>query len=321
MYAAVALAVAAGPAMAAPAVVADIPPVHSLVARIMEGAGVPGLILPPGASPHGYAMRPSEARALSEADIVFWVGEGLTPWLGRSIGSLAGAAASVELMKADGVGLLETRGAAAFVDEDGHEHGEDEEHDHRDEHDHDEDHDNGDGHDRGLHDPHAWLDPENAKVWLGAIAGALAEDDPENADLYAANAAAGSAEIDALTARIQARLEPVRERPFVVLHDAYHYFEHRFDIEAAGSLAISDASDPGPARVAEIRDLIGSQGTVCVFAEPQFLGRAVGMITEGADVRTGILDPLGASLEPGPGLYPALLDGLAEALAGCLEKD
>ena len=300
-FAAVTAAMAAAPASAAPSVVADIPPVHSLVARVMEGAGTPGLILPPGASPHGYAMRPSEARALSEADLVFWVGESLTPWLGRSVESLAGDAESVPLFEAEGVEHLDMRSGAAFG------HGEEA----------------GEGHDRdhdhGTEDPHAWLDPENAKVWLDAIAAALAGADPENAALYASNAAAGRDELDAMTARIEARIGPVRGRPFVVLHDAFHYFEHRFDIEAAGSLSIGDASAPGPARVAEIRDLIASLGPVCVFAEPQFEGRPIGMIADGADVRTGILDPLGAALEPGPGLYPALIEGLADELAGCLE--
>ena len=302
LIAVVTAAMAAGPALAAPAVVADIPPVHSLVARVMDGAGEPGLILPPGASPHGYAMRPSEAGMLSEADVVFWVGKGLTPWLERSVASLAGDAVSIQLLEADGVEVLEMRGEAAFGH--GEEDGDGHDHDH--------------GHDHGDEDPHAWLDPENAKVWLDVIAATLAEADPENADLYLENAAAGRAELDALEARIETRVAPVRGRPFVVLHDAYHYFEHRFDIEAAGSLSISDASDPGPARVAEIRDLIASLGPTCVFAEPQFEGRPLGMITEGADVRTGILDPLGAGLEPGPALYPALLDGLSEDLAECL---
>lgn len=302
--------VVAGPGLAAPAVVADIPPVHSLVSRVMEGAGAPVLILPPGASPHGYAMRPSEAGALSEADVVFWVGQGLTPWLERSLESLAGGAVAVELLDADGVDLLETRSDAAFGHEDADEEGEDG---------YDHGHDHGDGHDHGLYDPHAWLDPENAKVWLDAIAAALSEADPENAALYAGNAAEGRAEIDALEGRIEARIAPVRGRPFVVLHDAYHYFEQRFGIEAAGALSVSDASDPGPARVAEVRDLIGSLDAVCVFAEPQFEGRPIGMITEGADVRTGILDPLGAGLEPGPELYPALLEGIADGLALCLE--
>ena len=321
---------AALPAAAAPEVVTDIPPVHSLAARVMQGVGEPASILPPGATPHGYSMRPSEAARLQAADIVFWVGEGLTPWLHDAVESLAADAVSVELMEAPGVALLE-------FGEDGHgdhddDHGRKEEHahedeDHKDEHAHKDDDDHKDehahkdehGHDHhGDMDPHIWLDPANGKAMLAEMAARLAETDPANADAYRANAAAGAAELDALAARVEALVAPVRGKAFFTAHDAYRYFEHRFEIESAGSVALSDASPPGPARLDRIRSEMREHGALCVFVEPQLDPKLAQTAAEGSGARVAALDPLGADLEAGPGLYPALVQGLAQSLADCL---
>ena len=327
--------VAALPAAAAPNVVTDIPPVHSLAARVMQGVGAPASVLPPGATPHGYSMRPSEAARLQAADIVFWVGEGLTPWLGDAVKSLAANAVSVELMEAPGVALLE-------FGEDGHadhddDHGRGEEHAHEEKGDRKEAHAHGeeddrkeehareeeDGHGHGHEhhggmDPHIWLDPANGKAMLAEMAARLAAVDPANADAYSANAAAGAAELDALAARVEALVAPARGKAFFTAHDAYHYFEHRFEVESAGSVALSDAAPPGPARLARIQGEMHARGAVCVFIEPQLDPKLVKMVAEGTGARFARLDPLGAGLEPGPGLYPALIEELARSLASCL---
>ncbi|MGG7643369.1 zinc ABC transporter substrate-binding protein [Rhodovulum sp. YNF3179] len=316
-------AVAADP----PRVVADIPPIHALTARVMEGVADPDLLLRPGASPHDYAMRPSEARALSEADIVFWVGPVLTPWLDEALDTLGGTAEIMTLSETPGLARLEMREGATFEahdhdhahDDDDHGHDDDDDHAHddhaHDDHGHDDDHDT---HDHGAIDPHLWLDPANAALWLNAIAAALSAADPENADTYRSNAALAEEELEALVAETDARLAPVRGLPFVVFHDAYHYFEARFDIEAAGAVSVSDATDPGPRRVAEIRDLIRDTGAACVFTEPQFPPRLVDTLIEGSTAQTGTLDPLGADLAPGAKLYPALIRGLADGMIDCL---
>jgi zinc transport system substrate-binding protein len=282
---------------AGPSVVASIAPVHSLVARVMQGAGAPYLLLPPGASPHDHALRPSDAAALEHAALVFWVGPRLEPWAVRPLAMLARGGRVVRLSGVPGLTRLEHREGAAF-----------------------EAHDHNSRPDPGADetDPHLWLDPENAKLWLTAIATALAEADPENRALYQANAAAGWDELDALAIEINARLASVRGRPFVVFHDAFHYFENRFGIEAAGSVALSDARAPGPARIAGIRDHIRALGAVCLFREPQFRSALVATVAEGTDVRIGLLDPLGIDFQPGLDLYPGLLRGLADSLADCL---
>ncbi|MGR3718225.1 MAG: zinc ABC transporter substrate-binding protein, partial [Thermohalobaculum sp.] len=216
-------------------VVASIAPVHSLVARVMQGAGAPYLLLPPGSSPHDHALRPSGAAALERAALVFWVGPRLERRLERPLTTLAAEARVVRLADIPGLNRLALREGSVFETHDqtlGPDHGDDEA------------------------DPHLWLDPENAKLWLGAIAIALAGADPEHRALYLANGDAAQTELDALAADIDARLAPIRGRPFVVFHDSFHYFEHRFDIAAAGAVALGDARAPGPARIARIRDRI-----------------------------------------------------------------
>lgn len=297
-----ALAAAGGARAEVPSVAADIAPVHALVARVMDGVGTPALIVPPGASPHGHALRPSEASALQAADLVFWIGPALTPPLGDAIETLVRDAISISLLDLPGTTILAPREGALFV---GHEH------------------DDGGGdadedHGEGERDPHAWLDPTNAGNWLGAIAAALSRADPEHAATYAANAAAGRLELGTLRREIDAILAPVRGRRFVTFHDAYQYFETAFDIPAAGAIAVSDATPPGPARIAEIRDRMAGSDIVCVLAEPQFSAGLVAAILDGTGATAGTMDPLGADIAPGPSFYPELLRRLAGRLVECL---
>ena len=346
-----------------PRVAADIAPVHSLVARVMDGVGAPDLIIQTGASPHEYSLRPSEASALQEADLVFWIGPDLTPWLTETIENLAPDAAVTILLESEGTIKLEFREGALFeahdhddhgdedhdeedghdnhdhdehaeekdhddhgeehADEDGHddhghdEHAEDE--DHEDHDDHGDDHAGHEGHDHGAHDPHAWLSPQNAANWLNVIAAQLSVADPDNAGTYFANAAAGRAEMDALVTQVNATLDPVRGRSFVVFHDAYQYFETDFDFPASGAISIGDASDPSPARIAEVQARIADEGISCVLAEPQFNAGLVTTGLDGSEANTGVIDPLGSDLEPGATLYPQLISNMATALADCLE--
>lgn len=330
-----------------PRVAADIAPVHSLVSRVMQGMGEPDLIIPPGATPHEYSLRPSEAAALQHSELVFWIGPDLTPWMEGAIETLASGAKITPLMEVDGAVTLRFRESALFeahshADED-HDHNHDEDHDHEDEHskhddhnhedaskaddhghaedhaDHD-DHGHGDrdDHAHGQHDPHSWLSLRNGSVWLNAIAAKLSEADPENAGTYYSNAAAAREELDTLRIEIDEILDPVRGRNFIVFHDAYQYFETSFDLPASGAISLSDATDPSPARIAEIQERIKEQGISCVLSEPQFDPKIVAAVMDGAEAKTGVLDPVGSDLEPGPDLYSSVLRNLARALADCL---
>ncbi|MFV2053063.1 zinc ABC transporter substrate-binding protein [Aliiroseovarius sp. YM-037] len=280
-----------------PTVTTDILPVHSLVAAVMEGVAEPSVIISSGATPHDYSMRPSDAGLLQDAEVVFWVGHDLTPWLGDSIGSLAPDARIVELLEHEGTATLSFREGAQFGA-----------------HGHDDDH----GHDHEGDDPHAWLDPANGQAWLRLIAEVLAETDPENAIQYAANADAAIAKIDAVVADAEAQISEVRGRNYVVFHDAFQYFETRFDIEASGAISIGDAETPSAARIAEITALIDEKDIACVFAEPQFNSALVTTVFGEADAKAAIIDPLGSTLQTGPTLYPNLIRDTAGSLADCL---
>ena len=298
-----------------PNVAADIAPIHSLVSRVMDGVGAPKLIVQSGASPHGYRLRPSEAKALQDADHVFWMGEELTPWLDSAIGTLASKASVTTLLDQQGVILHDFREGALFEAHDHSAHGDDD-HDDHDDHDDDKDHDDHDDH--GSHDPHAWLSPENAKLWLNIIASKLSVSDPENAATYFMNAAAGQAEIEAMIAEVKATLKPVQGGKFVVFHDAYQYFENDFDFYASGAISLGDSSDPSPARIEKVQKRIRDEGIQCVLAEPQFKKGLVATVMEGSDATASVIDPLGAELETGPKLYTRLIKNMAKTLRNCL---
>ena len=285
-----------------PKVVTDIAPVHALVAQVMDGLGAPDLIIPANASPHGYAMRPSEARNLAQSDIVVWVGPTLTPWLEGPVNALGAQAEQLVLAEVNGINVLPFREGEAF-----------EAHDHEHEH----THGHADGEDEPS-DPHLWLDPENASVWLAAIATVLADADPDNAEVYHANANRGQVAIALQEKAIAEKLTPLSGTPFVVLHDAFHYFESHFEVEAIAAVSAGDAAKPGAARIASLRAQLADSGVRCAFSEPQINASLLETVTEGLDVKIGVLDPLGAGLPLGPGQYPALLGAMADSMVACL---
>ncbi|ODS57130.1 MAG: zinc ABC transporter substrate-binding protein [Agrobacterium sp. SCN 61-19] len=335
-------------ASAAPDVVVSIKPVHSLVASIMKGVGEPSLIVEGAASPHTYSLKPSNARALENADLVFWVGPGLEAFLEKPLEALPKNAKVVELEDAPGLTKLPFREGGAFEAHDHDEDGE-EAHDHgHDDHRHGEtaeaghDHDHGHGHDHGHaheekaaeaghehdHDDHAhggtdmhlWLDPANAKAMAAEIAKSLVEVDPSNTSTYEANLTAVNAEIDALDTEIAAQLKPVLDKPFIVFHDAYQYFENHYGVRVAGSVTVSPETMPGAERLSTIQAKIKELGAACVFAEPQFEPKLIGVVTEGTQAKSGVLDPEGGALDAGPALYGQLMRNLATSMSTCLSQ-
>ena len=306
-------------AEATPKVVASIHPVHSLVAGVMEGVGTPSLLVSPGASPHAYQMRPSEAKALAGADLVVWVGEELEAFLAKPVASLGGRARVLELMEAPGVELLPTREGGAW---DEHEHHADEDHGSRKEPEHhDKEHAAEGHHEHGERDAHIWLSPANSRAIVRAVETALAGADPARAARYAANAEAVTARLTALEGEMAAQLAPVRERPYVVFHDAYHYLEHAFGLNAAGSITVSPERQPSAERLAELRERIRREGAACVFGEPQVTTKLVATVVEGTKAGVGELDAEGSGrIAPGPDAYFTLMRQNAKALSDCLSK-
>lgn len=305
-----ALGLAAGPAAAEIKVAATIKPIHSLVAGVMGDAGTPALVLDGQTSPHVAALRPSQARMVEEADVVFAVGEGLELFLAKLVESRGEGLRLVELAEAPGVRLL------AYRDAEGEEHG-DESHGHSDDG-HADDHDD---HEHAGNDPHVWLDPENAKAMVRHIAAVLSEADPARTEVYRANGEALVGDLDGLSNEIAARIAPVKDRPFLVFHDAYHYLEARFGLNGLGGVVLTPETPPGARRLKAIRDRIAEAGVACVFSEPQFEIGYVATVIEGTGSRSASLDYLGVGVEAGPGAYRVILSELADSLAGCLAGD
>lgn len=290
-----------------PRVVASVKPVHSLAAALMQGVGpggdTPKLLVDGTASPHSFSLKPSDATALSRADIVFWMGPTLEPFLVKPLASLARGARIVTLIEAPGLRPLALRTAGAWAEGDDH------------------------GHvvpavaggaaDTQI-DGHAWLDPANAKAMARAMADALIQQDPANAARYRDNLATLLRDLDALDQEVGAILAPVSGKPFVVFHDAFHYLEARYRLDGVGAITLNPEVRPGAARLSQLRARIQSSGATCVFAEPQFDTALITTLVDGTRAKRGVLDPEGALLPPGPDLYATLMRANAHALAGCL---
>jgi zinc transport system substrate-binding protein len=286
-------------AFAAPNVIVSIKPIHSLVASIMKGVGEPGLIVDGVASPHTYQMKPSDATRLQNAEIVFWVGHDLEKFMEKPLETLGSKATIVELDDAPGLIKLPTRESGTF-----------------------EPHADGDEHHEGEveYDLHLWLNTDNAKAMAAQIEKTLVSADPENAQHYTKNLNDLNANLDSLSEQIKQTVAPIKDKPFIVFHDAYQYFEKEFGVAVAGSITVSPENIPGAARISEIREKVKSLKSTCVFAEPQFEPKLITVVLEGTDAKTGTLDPEAGALKAGEGLYGEMMMGIATSLKNCLSK-
>nr|WP_319486438.1 zinc ABC transporter substrate-binding protein [uncultured Cohaesibacter sp.] len=309
-------------AQAAPKVATSIAPVYSITAAIMQDVGTPSLLIDQATSPHTAKLQPSDAMALQEADLIVWIGAALTPSLEKPIETLPEKARILTLSQIDGLTELAVRTGGNWEK---HSHADDD-HDE----DHDEDHDAGhqdgeheehdhDGHDHEGHDPHVWLDPLNGIAMAKAIAENLSAIDPENASRYQANAETFQARLTASMDTIKKDLEPIKDKPYIVFHDAYHYFENRFGISAVGSVMLQPGVSPGVARVREIRTKLKELNVACIMAEPQFSDKILDTLIEGTDTKIGQMDPMGTNLQLGPDLYDALMHYNADKIRECLQ--
>lgn len=294
-------------------VVADIAPVHSLVAQIMDGIGEPEVLLPAVASPHDYALRPSDARLLQEADAIFWVGDELTPWLGDTLATLSREAVNIQLLDTKGTLRLDFREGAVFA-------GAEEDHESYSQANDDDEHDeeNGsDGSDLSNVDPHAWLDPSNAKVWLGSIAAELSKIDPANAERYQANLLAAQGRLDTITSALSKEMAAMPPIRFVVLHDGFRYFEDRFDQRAVGAIYEGDASESGAGRVSDILQVVESESISCLLTNVQFQSPLLEVLADETKASVVTIDAFGELLSPGKGLYGQMINDIAESFKAC----
>ena len=307
-------------------VVTSIKPIHSLASYLMEGVAKPDLIVDGYASPHGFALKPTHAKMLQEADLVFWVGEDLENFLEKPLKSIAKKAEKIELIEIKGLNVLKFRERNIF---DEHDHGHDDhgkkeddhdDHDHDDhgkkeEHDDHDDHDEHEGHAHGEFDPHIWLDTMNAKAMLNEMAEHLIENDPKNEAKYKSNLDKALKDIDKLTIEVMTELN--NSVSSIVFHDAYQYFEKRFNVNVLGAFTVNTDVMPGAEQLAEIREIIEHDKVACVFSEPQFNPDIINAVAKDMKIKTGVLDPLGATLDSGKDLYFKLIRNMSASFKGC----
>ena len=320
-------------------VVASIKPIHSLASYLMDGIAKPDIIVDGYASPHVFALKPSHAKMLQNADIVFWVGEDLENFLEKPLDSIAKKAEKIELLEIKGLNKLKFRERNIFEDhddhghddhghkkkddhddhdhakkEDGHKEDDHDDHNHKKKNDHD-DHDDHEGHHHGEYDPHIWLDPINAKVILNEMVEHLIENDAKNASTYKSNLEKALKDIDKLTIEVMTDLN--QSTSSIVFHDAYQYFEKRFNVNVLGAFTVNSDVMPGAEQLAEIREIIEHDNVTCIFSEPQFNPDIIKAVAKDMDIKTGVLDPLGATLTPGKTLYFDLIKNMSKSFKGC----
>ena len=291
-------------------VVTSIKPIHSLVSYIMEGVGSPDLIVDGYNSPHGFSLKPSHAKMLQEADIVIYVGEGLEEFLEKPLESLAQNAVKFELLKQSGMKKLKFRERNIFEGHDDHDHDKKAKKEDHDDHGHD-DH----GHGHGEFDPHIWLDPMNAKIIIKKVTNQLSKLDKDNSSTYKSNSKKALKEIDNLIKQVKSDIN--KDAKVVVFHDAYQYFEKRFDVNIIGALTVNTDVLPGAEQLAEIREVIEHEKVTCVLSEPQFNPDIVKTIANDTNINMGVLDPLGAKLDKGRNLYFNLISNISSSLKNC----
>ena len=322
------LLIGTSPVRAEIKVVTTIKPLHSLVANVMDGVGEPSLIIEGSTSPHSFTLKPSHAKLLEEADLIFWIGEGIETFMERPLESIVKNAEVVEFMEVESIEKLKFREESIFGEHDDHDDHDDhdeEGHDDHDDHDeeghddHDEeghdDHEGHEGHNHGEFDAHIWLDPSNAKEMVHEIAHELGDLDPANKDKYEANAKTTILALDQLINDVSKDIN--KEAKFVVFHDAYQYFEERFGLRAAGALTLNTDVLPGAKQIDEIQDVIKDKGIKCIFSEPQFNPKIISTIAKDTNIKTGVFDPLGANINSDKDLYFKLISKLGEELKDC----
>ena len=294
-------------------VVTSIKPIHSLASYIMDGVGSPGLIVDGYNSPHSFQLKPSHAKMLEQADIIFWIGEDLENFLEKPLATIAKKAEKIELLEIKGIKKLKFRERNIFEEHEGHDdHGDDAKKEEHDDHGHDakkEEHDDHDDHGHGEYDPHIWLDPINAKVILNEITEHLIENDSKNAATYKSNLAKAISEIDKLI--IDVITETNTDLSYVVFHDAYQYYENRFNVNILGAMTVNPDVMPGAEQIHEIHEVIEHDNVSCILSEPQFNPDIIKSIAKDTSVKTGVLDPLGANLKPGKDLYFDLIRNMS----------
>lgn len=280
-------------------VVTTIKPLHSLISNVMKGVGEPSLIIEGTSNPHNFVLKPSHAKLLQDADIIFWIGEDLEAFMEKPLSSLAKDAKKISFMELGSIKKLKFRENNIFDHDDHDGHKED-------------DHDR---HNHGEFDAHLWLDPVNAKEMVIEISHELSKLDPANKNKYKANADKTIEVLDSLIKEVNQSLP--KDISYVVFHDAYQYFEKRFEVTSAGALTLNPDVLPGAKQIVDIQSLIKEKNIKCIFSEPQYNPKIIETLASDTNISTGTMDPLGVNLDRGVTMYSKLIMNIADSIKNC----
>jgi zinc transport system substrate-binding protein len=279
-------------------VVTTIKPIHSLVAGVMDGLGSPSLIVDGSNSPHNFSLKPSHAKMIEDAEIIFWAGEDLETFMIKPLESIANNATKVSFMDLDSIIKLKFK-EENILEVEGY----------------DDDHDDHDKHADGEFDAHIWLDPKNAIEIVNEIAKTLSLKDPNNKNVYYSNAEKLNHSLNELIKKINLSIN--KDARFIVFHDAYQYFEKRFDVSSAGALILNEEALPSAKKVSEIHKIIKKQNINCIISEPQFNPNIIKSIAQDSSILTRSFDPLGSSFDTNKNLYFEMILSLSNSLKDC----
>lgn len=291
-------------------IVTSIPPIASLVAAIAADKADISILVPAHTSPHNFSLKPSDAKSLQNADLVFWVDGNLEVFLKKANVTLPNSALIIALADQPGVTVLNAREielAQQHATDDEHDDNQNEHHDHE-------------GHEHAEHDLHIWLDPINAQNIARSIEQALRTIDPENADHYRKNLNGTITKLADLNNATAQRLAPVSEVNFITFHDAFQYFEQRYALKNVGIVALNPETKPGAKRLVDLKSTLQNNNVGCLFSEPQFDRKLVQLAAEGTNVTTAELDAMGVQIGSGPNLYFELIENLTEDIYRCLSQ-
>ena len=315
-------------------IVVTIKPIHSLVSSITKGVSSPYLIIRGASSPHTYSLRPSDAKKIRRAKLVFRIDDDLENFLIKSVKTLGRDARIVTLSETKGLTELKYRELEDFKyghkkhkghdDHKGHKgHDDHKEHKGHDDHKGHKGHDDHKGHEGHHHegtDLHLWLDPKNAIRFVHKIEAELKQADPKNAETYRVNSGELRERLTKLTKTIDSELKSLKRRPFIVFHDAYQYYENRFGLKAAGTIMLNPEVPPSVKQISTIKKRLKALGAACIFQEPQFNQRISKAVARGTGTKILSIDPLGAAIEPGPRMYNKLLENITTSFKTCLSN-
>ena len=313
-------------------IITSVKPLHSIVDAISTNSDQVELLVTTNQSPHDYQLKPSQLKAMQNANIIFYFDDNFETFMSSAFDILPPKVRKSSIIEKANLNLLQYRESGAWDkhlhegddghdDHDAHKDEDDDGHDaHKDEH--DDGHDDHDAH-KDEHDDdvnlHVWLDPENAKSIVNYVVKELTFINPKNHEIYEENGKRYIEKLNNLDAELKISLSGLQDKPFIVFHDAYQYFERAFNLNAVGSISLrDDIHSVSPNRIKEIKDKIKKTNAECVFREPQFSDRLINTIAEKADIKVGTLDPLGASLQNDKGLYFTLMRELADNFKKCL---